>query len=189
VSENGYTLVEMLVALSVVGFTAAGLAAGAGAIHQLQSRSIAAAARTQAHWDVQDALSELLQDQGPFGPRPGDRGLQGGPSGLSFECGSGRCASQLLRRHGRVELAVQGDGWSGRAWLPSAARVSFIYRDGQRAYSVWPVPGDDLPLDSISILAEAADGAAAIATTRIAVGEPVDCAFDTITRRCRAGGA
>jgi prepilin-type N-terminal cleavage/methylation domain-containing protein len=187
--EQGYTLVEMLAAMAILGLAIGGLAESVHAIGRAQAHAAAALREDQALGQARRSLERLLAAAGPFRADDPDA-FDGGGRQLSFACGQARCAARL---NGSV-LRVRGEAGAGAdVPLPEGRRARFLYVDSRgRTSEAWPSPDParlDRPsrLAAVSIVAAGGPAAPALATAALLVDEPVDCAFDAVGGDCRKG--
>lgn len=121
--DAGFTLLELLVALVVLGFVLAGVAQGVRygvRASEAQARLV----QTRGELDAVDrALRRLIEAMDPGAPRDGTT-LQGGPDRLAFVSELPRAAAGPLTSQAVVELGVE-DGRLVLWWTPylHAARL------------------------------------------------------------------
>lgn len=181
-SEAGYTLAEMLVALVIVCGTAAAFTGGVGALGRIQADAGASLGREREQARTQQALGGFLEGRGPFGTGANEAVLNGDATRLDFGCGAARC---------RAALGADGDVWSlelddgsgreTRIPLPPGGESRFRYGDGQGWLAAWPPKQDGRKLRSVSIISDAGP----VAVAELALQQRADCEFDPIVRACR----
>ena len=185
-TEDGYTLVEMLAALAILGLAMAGLAGAAEAFRNLQLAVARPMASAAALVRAQRDLDRLLAGAGPFLSQ-GSNGLEGDSSTFSFACGSARCAAALEDAGADAFLRIDFGGSTDTARLVAAAGARFTYADSSAAFSDWRPQQSSQEsakaLQSISVVS----GSTPLAVTRLWLAEPADCEFDGVTRACRNG--
>jgi len=93
-SEAGYTLVEMLVALLMIGLLLSALGAASQTFAKLQSRGVRQASVAERNLALANALDLLFRDAGPFSSSAGAR-LSGDRRHMSFVCDGGPCKVDL----------------------------------------------------------------------------------------------
>jgi prepilin-type N-terminal cleavage/methylation domain-containing protein len=179
-SEDGYTLAEMLVAIAIIGLAFGGLSESARVLGRMQSGALSAQADARARGGAQLAIERVLAGQGPF-LSSGVGGFVAAPDRFNFDCSGGRCGARIdSNSAGTFLVPLQPTG--SRPAVRTAARVSFGYADLDGA--AWPsADAPARPLRSISLVG--ADGFP-IATWTVSVQEPAGCVFDVVAQGCRA---
>ena len=187
-SSDGYTLVEMLVALVVVGMTAAGLAEGAHTLTRIQAEAAGSLQRERAMATLQSRFGAFVGQGGPFRSDDKPARFRGSADDLSFDCGQGTCTAQILTAHGGTALELgYEDGRRLSLPLPGVAGASFAYDDGASEGADWPPAGEGLRLKAVAILGGFEPDRSPLAVARIDAEQAPDCEFDPIVRQCRAG--
>lgn len=182
--EAGYTLVEMMVALVIVGGTAAAFSEGVAAMNRIQADAGASLGQGRGQARVQQALSHFLEARGPFGTVPGGQVLTGEATVLDFKCGPSTCHAGLEADGDARFLRLEDEsGEPLRIALPRGGESRFHYSDGETWLSAWPPKDDNRLLRSVSIVSRA--GPAAVA--QLALQQRADCEFDPIVKSCRRG--
>jgi prepilin-type N-terminal cleavage/methylation domain-containing protein len=186
-SSHGYTLVEMLVALAVVGMTAAGLAEAAHALTHIEGETTATLGRERAMATAQARFGDFLRGRGPFRSDDRQAGFDGSPDQLALPCGEETCTAQLLaRKSGAVlELGFE-DGTHADLALPGVAGASFAYDDGKTLRSDWPPSDPARRLTSVTILGGFEPDQYPLAVAALDLEQSPDCEFDPIVKQCRA---
>ncbi len=189
-SDDGYTLVEMLAALAIIGFALSGLLESLNAIRLAQAGAVRGVSEAQNLARARRDLGRLFQGQGPF--RSDDKaGLTGDAGMLTFVCGKGSCTAKLVADGKDSRLVLAGPaGWVDTAPLPGVSAARFVYVDAKGQMDAWP-QADEQPrmLASVGVLAGPGENAAALASTRLWLDEAPDCQFDPIAQDCRTGGS
>ncbi len=187
-NDAGYTLVEMLAALFIIGLAIAGLAEGMAAIGKSQSAATSLLVTQRAGARADRDLVQLFQGQGPF--RSDDpASVTGGRSRLAFACGARSCSAGVLPRGNDAVLAVSGlDGWRDAVLLPGARDARFAYVDDAGQHSAWPPPGDGerRKVRAVMVVTGPSGAPSAVAGARLWIDQAPDCAFDPILGDCRA---
>ena len=119
--EGGFTLLEVLAALAVLGLVMAGLAAGSRfglRAWESQSRLIDARAELDA---TDRTLRRLVEGMDPGGPNQ-DPLIEGGPDRLAFTAELPAAAAEVTRR-ADVALLVDGAGRLVLRWTPRLGAV------------------------------------------------------------------
>lgn len=174
-TANGYTLVEMLVAMTVLGLSAAAIVQTTQAFGASSKRAIAASTQSEATRRAERFLARSL-GAGPYGSASGatEPALSGTLRRIEHDCPEGTCrlsldAGRIVDGHGRGVRLARAD-----------LRFRFIDRDGQGS-DRYPLPGRDAPLRAIAVL----DGAGrTVAIARLRNSQEWDCAFNEVSRRC-----
>jgi len=187
-SDAGYTLVETLAAMAVVGLALGGLSLGMqvlGPSHLATSQAIAALDSAR---NAETRFEGLLARGAPYGSGSGAP-LTGDGKALTFGCGRAKPC--------RAELAADGPALAFRIYdgqsdtpvqtlrAPDGARLTY---GGQWTTSaIWP-PADPRrqALRSIALIKAAAADAPPLIEARIWGEEPAVCAFDPVMQDCRA---
>ena len=185
-NDHGYTLAEMLAALVMIGLAVGGLTMGVRVIGHGEAQVAHATTEGGNLRTLQDALSTLLNNAGPFRTKD-NATFQGAGSAFSFICSAPTPCSASLTKSGE-EMALQVrrmDGSAARFGIVDSGPMHFEYVGSQSRNQNWPPPPpiSDV-LRSVELVRDA-DGAA-IASTRIWREQPADCAFDPISGDCRA---
>lgn len=187
--QNGYTLVEVLAALFIVGLAMTGLMQG---LHVVGRSQAAAAQGLGEHGAMQDLSRQLDAAVGCKGPFVSStpEAFTGSARGFDYDCGVGRrCDVQLTRSDRGEMLLIRGDGAQRRLLLPKGGGSRFVYRGAADAFEAWPPTDVERQrLTSITLMQRREHGEAPLATSRLWVDQPAPCAFDYISRDCRSGG-
>jgi len=184
-SEEGYTLVEMLVALMIIGFATAALLTGVGVIGRQQAAAVGLLSDVQALRDARTHLELLLSRAAAIRVRDAGH-FTGESAGFHFPCGaSADCSAQL--RDGREGLTlVLDDGAPRSLALRRTGPAHFLYQGRLSESAAWPPA--DLPPDNlraISIVTTASGPANPVVVARIWPEQPAQCAFDVISQDCQ----
>lgn len=181
-SDDGYTLAEMLAALTILGLAMGGLGLVVSLISRQQLTSNRIQARLAADRAVDQALTRWLAQDGATT-------LQGDATGLSFSCVAATCAASLQAEGRRMLLVLRnGSGRAQRLRLSDPA-MRFSYRDARGVVDAWPSAetspsnrGDQPPR---AVLLAKPGAGAPLAVVPISPREPRDCQFDAIIGDCR----
>jgi prepilin-type N-terminal cleavage/methylation domain-containing protein len=185
--REGYTLVEMLVALVILSLAFGGLFQAVHVIGGIQAAASRAIALSRLEGAPQSGLDRLLDDQGPFFSNAPDA-LTGTSSAFSFPCSGALCTARVDTLEGlsRLEIGRHGLGRSVTA-LPSIGRASFQYIGEQTVSETWPPPkvrGERLV--RIVLLDHRPNGVAPLASVRLWRAQLRDCSYDPIALACRS---
>lgn len=182
-SDDGYTLAEMLAALAILGMAMGGL----GLVVSLMARQNLAA--TRAHMRLVDdraadrALTHWLVDLDAETLRGDDRSL-------SAACGPATCSARLEVDKARTILTLKAGSGPARRLRLGQRDLRFAYADRQGLVAAWPRPdvvdegGSEDVLRAVRLAAPGAAIPSAVA--RVWTREPRDCEFDAIVGACRA---
>jgi prepilin-type N-terminal cleavage/methylation domain-containing protein len=185
--REGYTLVEMLVALVILSLALGGLFQAVHVIGRIQDAARRSITLSRLEGSPQPRLDWLLNDQGPFFSDAPD-GFTGSSSTFSFPCSGAFCSARIntLGPPDRLEIARGGLGRFGEA-LSSAGRAAFQYVGEQTLSETWPPPkvrGERLV--RIVLLDHRPNGVAPLASVRLWRAAPRDCSYDPIALACRS---
>lgn len=184
-SDDGYTLAEVLAALVILGLAFGGLAEGARVIGGMQTAATRDAHGAAAERSADEALGRLVEQHGPF-ISDGRGGFTGLPTNFSFDCDNGsRCGAEVTTNLDGAWLTVLQDAARRRIRLPSDAAPRFSYIDANGASPQWPVTeGRPRTLKAI-VLQSHSEPTASLAVARLWVDESANCVFDSIAQDCR----
>ncbi|EJL35638.1 prepilin-type N-terminal cleavage/methylation domain-containing protein [Caulobacter sp. AP07] len=187
-SDDGYTLAEMLAALTILGLAMGGL----GLVVSLITRQQLTASRIQTRLvddrAADQALTRLLA-QAEAGE------VQGDGRSLSFACGETTCGASLQADRRRTFLILQGRAGPARRLRLREQGVRFSYVGDGGAIDAWPRTDSPIAGGSSAnvrpetlrvILLTAPGSAAPLAVGRVWTREARDCQFDAIIGACRA---
>jgi prepilin-type N-terminal cleavage/methylation domain-containing protein len=183
-SEDGYTLVEMLAALAIIGLAFGGLVESGRVIGQLQVSALGAVHDLAERGAASRALRNLLSDAGPF-LSDGVGGLDGQASGFSFDCGeAARCGARLeTGRAGSWLVTFENAQPLARARIPDGE--TFRYGDETGDASAWPSSGTKVVALRSIVITDDSDPAKALASVKLVTDEPAGCIFDVVSQACR----
>lgn len=184
-TKDGYTLVEMAVALATIGLLITGLLQSIHVIGRFEARNNRAIADARRDGDLQDGLARSLSAAGPFLSSDA-AAFAGSPSGFSYPCQAGICGAKLTEAGERWRLGVsEGTGAEIDYVLPGALRPQFTYVGEHTAGKDWPqtLPPQRLVLITLTEGDEAS--ARPLASVRLWADEPKTCSFDVIAQVCR----
>ncbi|HLZ77172.1 prepilin-type N-terminal cleavage/methylation domain-containing protein [Phenylobacterium sp.] len=187
-NDDGYTLVETLVALAILALAVGGVTSGLSVFERQQQRVARQVSDTQALRSVQASLERLLATQGP------DRSdqptqLAGSETSLQFNCGGGQpCQAQLIAPAAPASLALQlsDNGQVRQLALNTTGPAHFSYESELGVSTTWPPPGNVRQhLRTIAIIRDGDGAPASLVRARLWQEEPVTCVFDVVSGDCR----
>jgi Tfp pilus assembly protein PilV len=188
VSEAGYTLAETLAALVMIGLAVGGLTEGVRALTRSQAATARVMSADRGLRGTETGLTRLLDGQGPF-TTTAPNGFSGSATRFTFACGAAAtCGAALVQAAGGAQLSLTtADGSTRTALLPGVRGARFAYADALGSEGGWPV-SDPQPrtLRTIALMQATLGGETPVATVRLWVEQPTDCAFDPVSQDCRA---
>ena len=180
--QAGYTLVEMLAALAILGLAMTGVAESAHALKVIQDGASVDLRRDAGLAEAHRALDRLLSGQGPF--RSDDApGLVGTPRQISFGCGASQpCTGELTVAGDLIRLQVRDRrGWTGQVALPGLRNARFLYGDQDGPGRVWPPAAEGRKILSDVVLAtDLAEGTSPVVVESLWLQQRSRCAYDPI---------
>jgi prepilin-type N-terminal cleavage/methylation domain-containing protein len=180
-TDDGYTLAEMLAALAILGMAVGGLGLVTSLIARQQLAAHRVSTRLAESRAADRALGLWLADQDPTT-------LRGDGRRLSAACGQATCTARLEADKLRTVLILQGRSGTVRRFRLRQPRLGFGYSDGLGQVAVWSRrgsnegEGDGLAPRAIVLTAT---NDAPLAVARVWPREPRDCQFDVIVGACR----
>lgn len=185
-SEAGYTLVEMLVALIMVALAIGGFSAATQVLAWRQITVAHRLADSRASRTAEVVLERLLQPGTPYRSQEPAR-FRGDPQGFQFDCAADApCEVKLVGAPGGLSLHIQGATAAGDLPLRTAGGAHFLYGGSDGASGVWPpARGDRQALRLITLVGDGDAGHPALVKARLWREQPVRCAFDVVMQDCR----
>lgn len=177
-NDAGYTLVEMLVALVLVGLVMTGAATGARVVAQTETRitngrAVLASLRGFEREAVAGLAGADLADP-RLGPVSGDGGRFAFPCGLGEQCVWTLVGGEARLRRGGAERVVA---------LRGLTAPGLRYLDGTgTSHAAWPA--GEGPLAAVALV----DGERPAAIVRVHSAQPASCNFDMATGGCGGAG-
>lgn len=171
---NGYTLIDMLAALFILGLALAGLGQGMFALARLQGATTRTVEASSEIRRAQSALSRLLSVPAATPDR-----LMGDSGELSFECGAASCHARLNAQADGSRLLVQGENHESDLRLSGVPPIRFSYVLDEGVSEIWPIPDQRL----VAVQIQQADGRVLV-YHQLWRQQPLDCAYDPVSRRC-----
>jgi hypothetical protein len=186
-NEEGYTLVEALLALLVIGLAIGGLTEGMRSAGRLQGAASKALADDRSASAIREGLGQLIESEGPF---PSDQAdvFQGSVNGFRFDCDAkAACGAWLTSAEDGLELHIAGRGGIIRTFiLHGVTAARFSYAGSRTIGGAWPATSKELQtLKSIGLVAQTAVGDIPITSARVWLEQTPGCDFDAIIQTCR----
>ncbi|MDR3511016.1 MAG: prepilin-type N-terminal cleavage/methylation domain-containing protein [Caulobacteraceae bacterium] len=183
-SEAGYTLVEMLAALIIIGLAVGGLTEAAHVVGRAQAAAMRTAAQARALRAADQALARLVLRQGPFAS-DAPNAFEGGAQSLAFPCRDGSTCRADLQPNARAatRLAIA----TGTVEPPLSlgqGQAAFVYGGDSDVNGNWPPSGPRQILHWIGV--QDVSSGAPLALADVWREEPPGCVFDPIAQACRA---
>lgn len=173
--KRGYTLVEMLAAIAVIGLTLGGLTEGGRVIAAYQKRG----GDLVANLADTDQFARAVQD---LATRSSAADLSGDATRFQSKCGSEACSIALGPTAKSKSEAVISTGSQRRIYLlPGGA--SFRYQTTEGLRDRWP---SDDPYEHLHGIAIITRSGAPVAYAQTQDIEPFGCEYDVIAMACRA---
>ena len=185
-NDDGYTLVEMLAALVIIGLAIGGLTQAVRVIGLTQGAAVRAMGEARQLRAAQEGLSRLAERQGPFASDQ-PAAASGTASGFSFGCGAAAACGVAVTSSGRgARIALtKPSGPVASIELAGASGANLIYGGDQSVGETWPPRSQQRQvLRWIGLTGGAGD--APLASGRLWREEAPDCVFDVIAQACRA---
>jgi hypothetical protein len=185
--DDGYTLVEALAALFMIGLAIGGLIEGVHVLGRLQAAATGSVRDGRNLRQANQGLARLLARGGPF--LSDGKTLTGDASEMNFPCGQGpECSARLVESGGALEVLEDG-AVVGRYRLAGATGAQFVYGGATAEGAIWPPSGATLAgrqaLRSVAIVEPTRTGAEPLAYVRLWSEQAQDCQFDVISQDCR----
>jgi hypothetical protein len=190
-TRDGYTSVEALAALLIIGLTTAGLATAIALLANQQRRVESILLTFSRERSLTVGLAQAIQPYGPF--RSDHAGsLAGSADRLEFRCGAETCGARL--EEGRVLIRSHG-GAVRRVPLPNGAKPRFRYIGSGGSSAFWPPSPQPPPAPAWQVLRAIAvdDGqgewARALAIVPVWNQQAPDCEYDLVIQDCRSSAS
>ena len=186
-SDDGYTLVETLAALLVLGLAIAGLASGVQVLAGWQRRAADSSAGYQALRLAQVTTERLLNRSAPYRAHLAED-FSGDAGRLRFRCGPAECAVAIQETASGLALRIaDGSGEPREVRLRQEGPARFVYHGRSGTADQWP-PSDAVgrqELRSVSLVRTGDASAVPLIEARIWAEQPVECQFDPVLQDCR----
>lgn len=188
--QDGYTLVEALAALVMVGLAVGGLMQASRVIRVLfddgERRRIEIAPEQAAAW----RLGQLLWDQGPF-HSDDPKGFDGDSQAFQFECGDAVCGATLTSDASGTRLDTRdASGHSVSVFMPRLRHARFVYGGAFSFRERWPSSDANNSFDflrTLAIVSSTDNSDFPIAQVRLWKEYSPNCRFDPVNGRCELG--
>ncbi len=182
-SQDGYTLVDTLAALAILGMAMGGVMTGGALLTRAQVNTDGTVARAMGLKRASVALDDLLGQAGPFRSR--DSNFTGSPQAFDFACAAGRCGAQLEQTDGRLTLRfARASGQTEIVPLRGVDAAHFVYVGGLVSNQTWPhATARPERLRQLALLEDTDQKP--LVQVMLAVDQPLTCAFDTVSQDCR----
>lgn len=183
-SEQGYTLVETLTALAMMGMAMSGMAVGLHVLSRQQFAITDGLARETRLRSAGLRIERMLAVKAPYRAQESDR-LVGDAQGFRFDCGQPEPCTVRASGEGLLQ-AEGGNLGSLKTAVPGVGTLSFSYQGRDGTTVAWP-PADQRrqPLRSISLIQAGPDGQTVVFVARLAAEQPAECQFDPVMQDCR----
>lgn len=189
-NQDGYTLAETLAALVIIGLTVGGLVVGVDVLGRVQTKATVDTGQADHAIRLDSAFARFLEQAGPF--RSDDpHGLQGDDDRFSYACGDDVCSAEIDRGDETTRLVLTDRRGTVRSIDIGKGAFVFDYQDEQGHQPDWPPSDLSKPrsLRAIGILEPRLGEELPVAEARLFIEQPAVCAFDAISRTCRAEAA
>lgn len=188
--QDGYTAVESLVALAIIGLAMGGLTSSIYLVIKAQERTQSRLIDTARQRAASDRIEQLLLPEAPFRSDEPAR-LSGDDKGFEMSCGEQKCSVRL--EAGKLYLRAAG-GAERELRLPAGERGSALSYIGSNGVSArWPPLPLPPPAKSLEILRAvvvngASVGAKPVLVAKIWTQQRYDCEYDIVIQDCRKAG-
>jgi prepilin-type N-terminal cleavage/methylation domain-containing protein len=188
VNEDGYTLLEVLVALAMLSLAVTGFSRALEVLAKWQRATEATTVATAQPRRAQVLMERAIDTLGPFrSDHP--EGFSGDARGFRFACGGASACSMHVSTDGSGAVAVGvtgADGSSRLLPLGEAGPAHFVYRGSETVADTWPPASGGLQvLRSISLVGQGSEAWRPILVARLWKEQPADCLFDAVMQDCR----
>lgn len=180
-SQDGYTLTEMLVALVLAGLAMAGASGAVRVLSQSQMRVVKVQAEASSLRLLDREIPAMLAHAGPFETSI-PRSLVGTRSDAKFPCDGKICSITIRQSKPGVNIVLGQSSRTRTVSLPrrNAVTLNYISALDGRGTEEWPPRDRPDRLGAIALM----DGATPLAVGDLVIGQPAACAFDARTGSC-----
>jgi prepilin-type N-terminal cleavage/methylation domain-containing protein len=176
-TEDGYTLVEMLVAMLIIGLAIGGVTESTRVLALIQNRATRMSDAATSTHAAEESLAALFARQGPFRSDV-PTSLVGQPRRLTFPCQGRICGAALRDVADGSALDLNLSGARVRHVMLTGLRaLTFNYVDAKSTGQAWPPanPSDWRLLRAVSISSNAAGDPIPLAMARLWIEQPAAC--------------
>lgn len=182
-NDEGYTLVDTLSALAILGLAMGSVLTGGALLTRTQMKTDAQVARAMSLKRASVALDGLLARAGPFRSR--DNAFIGTASSFEFACGQTTCAAKLEPAESATVLRItRSSGEQESITLQHTEDARFTYTGGRAATASWP-PQAVAPQRLRQLAIVAGTSSEPLATTTLSIDQSFRCEFDAVSQDCR----
>lgn len=189
-TDAGYTLTEMLVALMIVGLTVTGLTTAYAVIGRIHSDTHTLSFLLGSARSSDRILRELFQRQGPFRNFEAET-FVGEATTIRFDCNrKWKCSADIATDSPRPRLLTLDDqGRRRQVRLPENSSWSFRYIGTRGALDAWPPSPDPTGrrsfLTAVNLIRTRSAGVEVFSEAVLWREQPPVCQFDAISQDCR----
>ncbi len=183
---GGYTLIEMLAALAIIGLAFGGLTMGVGVIGNAQSSLVAVLSHDQAVRTAQTEIEHILLRHGAYRAQDAAK-FTGATDQFTFDCGGAEPCQVALEDEakGLAVLVRRQGGVVDRAELGKVGPARFLYQGSKGQSATWPPGGTDRQALKSIVLVRDADDQKPLFVAQAWLEQPLQCDFDVILQDCR----
>lgn len=185
--QAGYTLVEMLAALLIIGLAIGALVQALTVITRSQTVAVQLDEQSRALAEASNKLNELVT-QAQHGD-PALAALRGDPSRLDMRCAASTCGAVVSSDGHRSFIAFDLVGGRHIVELPGVSGARFMFEGERNPLLSWPAKtqtDEGRQVLRAIVLEGVAQGASRpLARVQIAPKQPWTCDFDMISQSCR----
>lgn len=183
-NDEGYTLVEMLAALLIIGLAVGGLSQAMRVIGLTQSATARAISEERERQTIDRRLEALLASRGPFVSNDAS-GVYGGQDTFTFDCGKTSPCGVRLSTGGKSERVAIGSATP--TVLAKTDDLGLVYGGDRGSSETWPPTNSQRQtLQWFAIVGGSQEQPSPVAVARLWREEAPDCVFDLISQTCRA---
>lgn len=183
-NDEGYTLVEMLAALLIIGLAVGGLSQAMRVIGLTQSATARAISEERERQTIDRRLETLLDHRGPFISDETDDAA-GRQDEFTFDCGKASPCGVRLSTAGKDERVAIGSATP--TVLAKTDDLGLIYGGDLGSSETWPPASSQRQtLHWLAVVSGSRDQLSPVAVARLWREEAPDCVFDLISQACRA---
>lgn len=188
--QDGYTAVEALAALAILGLAMGGLTVSMNLIGAGQAKARARFEQAVLERAANQKLEQLLAIDAPFRSDQAAH-LVGDAQALQLDCGNGlRCGARL----DHDVLILQRGNDQARLQLPEGDTPHFLYFGSYGVSDIWPPAPLPPPapawqtLEAIALQSQIAGEDKPLLVAKIWRQQRADCEYDVVIQDCRSAG-